>query len=202
MSSETKRPLHLPPVDFASRDIPVVRSRPTRWSRLHLRTHPPISYSPLAENRFAAPHLGTLYLGRDARTCLLEKYGDEIYGARNSGLTPTLPAADWRARRLTALAVPALKICDLTASATLAACGVDLGSLNCHELRYPQAWAKALMEHPAAFDAILYASRFTQVPCVAIYNRRSLKVKILNTHPLSSHPEGMKFLAEFQIALA
>jgi hypothetical protein len=201
MSSETKRPLHLPPVDFASRDIPVMRSRPTRWLRLHSRTYPPIFYSPLAGNRFAVPNLGTLYLGRDARTCFLEKYGDEIYGARNSGVTPTLPAADWRARRLTSIAVPALKICDLTASATLAACGVDLGSLNCHELRYPQAWARAIMEHPAAFDAILYASRFTQTPCVAIYNRRSLKTKILNAHPLSSHPDGMKFLAEFQIAL-
>ena len=178
-----------------------MRSRLTRWLRLHSRTYPPIFYSSLAGNRFAMPNLGTLYLGHDARTCFLEKYGDEIYGARNSGVPPTLPAADWRARRLTAIAVSALKICDLTASATLAACGVDLGSLNCHELRYPQAWAKAIMEHPAAFDAILYASRFTQMPCLAIYDRRSLKIKILNTHPLSSHPDGMKFLAEFQIAL-
>jgi hypothetical protein len=68
-------------------------------------------------------------------------------------------------------------------------------------LRYAQAWAKAILEHPAIFDAILYSSRFTQTPCMAIYNRRKLKTKILNSYPLSSHRDGIKFLSEFQIAL-
>jgi hypothetical protein len=145
--------------------------------------------------------MGTLYLARDARSCLLEKYGDEIYGASNQGKTPNLSASDWRDRILTVVEVPSVTVCDLTSPATLVACGVDIGTLTNPDLRFPQAWAKAIMEHPHAFDGILYSSRFTQGACLALFDRRPFKIKPLDSIPLSSHPEGMRLLSEFQIAL-
>ena len=196
-----KRPIHLPPADFASRDIPRTRKGWAKWWRLHPGTFDPVFFSPSSANRFAVPGLGTLYLGRDARSCLLEKYGDEIYGARNRGKRPELAASDWRDRILTSVGVPGMIVCDLTSAATLAACGVDTGTLTNPQLRFPQAWAKAIMEHPTRFDAILYSSRFTQGPCLALFNRRPLEIKVSPSIPLSSHPEGLKFLTEFQIAL-
>ena len=196
-----KRPVHLPPPDFASRKIPSKRKGLARWWRLHPSTYHPVFFSALSGNRFTVPGLGTLYLGCDARSCLLEKYGDEIYGARNLGKKPELAASDWRDRVLTAVGVPGIIVCDLTSAATLAACGVDTGTLTNPHLRFPQAWAKAIMEHPTGFDGILYSSRFTQGPCLALFNRRPLKIKPLQSIPLSSHPDGLKLLSEFEIAL-
>jgi hypothetical protein len=196
-----KRPVHLPSADFASRDIPRTRKGLAKWWRLHPSAFDPIFFSPSSANRFAVPGMGTLYLGRDARSCLLEKYGDEIYGAKNRGKKPELAASDWRDRILTAVGVPGIILCDLTSAATLAACGVDVGTLTNPHLRFPQAWARAIMEHPTGFDGILYSSRFTQGPCLALFDRRPLKIKPLQSIPLSSHPDGLKLLSEFQIAL-
>lgn len=196
-----KRPVHLPPADFDSRKIPFKRKGLARWWRLHSNVSHPVFFSTLSGNRFAVPGLGTLYLGGNARSCLLEKYGDEIYGARNQEKRPELAASDWRDRVLTAVGVPGIIVCDLTSAATLAACGVDMGTLANPHLRFPQAWAKAIMEHPTGFDGILYSSRFTQGPCLALFNRRPLKIKLLQSTALSAHPDGLKLLSEFQIAL-
>ncbi len=195
------RPVHLPPDGFASRDIPLARKRLGEWRRLHPGAFNPIFFSPSSGNRFAVPGMGTLYLARDARSCLMEKYGDEIYGAVNQGKKPELPASDWRDRILTIVEVPGIAVCNLTSPATLAACGVDIGTLTNPDLRFPQAWSKAIMEHPNCFDGILYSSQFTQRPCLALFDRRPIKVKALQSIPLASHPEGMKLLSEFEIAL-
>lgn len=196
-----ERPVHLPPAGFGSRDIPRTRKRLAKWRRLHPSAFSPISFSPSTANRFAVPGMGTLYFARSVRSCLLEKYGDEIYGASNQGKTPNLSASDWRDRMVAVVEVPGITVCDLTSPTTLAACGVDIGTLANPDLRFPQAWAKAIMEHANAFDGILYSSRFTQGPCLALFDRRPLKIKPFDSISLSSHPDGMRLLSEFQIAL-
>ena len=196
-----ERPVHLPSADFALRKIPFKRKALARWWRLHPSSYHPIFFSAFSGNRFAVPGMGTLYLGHDVRSCLLEKYGDEIYGARNRAHKPELAESDWRDRVLTAVAVPGIIVCDLTSSTTLVACGVDVGTLTNPHLGFPQAWAKAIMEHPTGFDGILYSSRFTQATCLALFDRRPLKIKSLQSIPLRSHADGLKLLNEFQISL-
>jgi hypothetical protein len=201
MTSPAKRPLHLPLADFSSLEIPKTRKGFRKWWRLHQGSLSPIFYSKSDANRFAVPALGTLYVGSDPQTCLLEKYGDELYGAKNRGEIPRLSATDWRDRAMTAVGIPAVYVCDLTSPETLSACRVDMGTLTHPDLIYPQAWAKAIMEHPANFDGILYLSRFTQKPCLALYPRREIEVRIINSDALAHHPDGMKLLDEFQVAL-
>ncbi len=102
---------------------------------------------------------------------------------------------------MTGVGIPAISVCDLTSPATLAASGVETGTLANPDLAYPQAWAKAIMEHPANFDGILYPSRFTHEPCLALYPRRRIEVRILGSRALADHPDGMKLLNDFRVAL-
>jgi hypothetical protein len=127
MSSKAERPTHFPGPDFPRRKIPVKNDKAREWFRLHSVAFDAIYFSTSQANRFAigaGVGGGTLYLGADPRTCLMEKYGDEIFGAQSAGHAPRLSANGWRERRLTRVSVPPLRICDLTNESTLAACGV------------------------------------------------------------------------------
>lgn len=204
MSSKELRPAHSPAPDFSSRKIPVKHGRARKWVRLHPVAFDPIYYSTALGNRFAVnPALGwgTLYVGADVRVCLMEKYGDEVFGAKNVGHQPRLSAMDWRERRISEILIPPLKICDLTNEQTLAACGVDVGTLTSVDLEHPQEWATAIMSNNAGFDAIQYASRFTLNPCLAIYNRHPLSLRVLRTESLTYLAEAMRFLEEFEVSL-
>jgi hypothetical protein len=80
---------------------------------------------------------------------------------------------------------------------------VDKASLLAADLSIPQAWGLAAQEHPAAFEAIKYASRFLDQPCLALFDRgglqAKLQVKVLGDLP--SLDAAMDWLDERKAAL-
>lgn len=197
------RPTYWPPADFEARPIPVASTKPSKWSRLHSEGFDPIYFSKNDENRYSAasaPH-GALYVGADAETCLMEIYGDRIYGFKQKGEPVVLSDADWRTRHATRLAVPPLKLCDFTDRKTLQECGVDSASLMSSDLTVPQAWGSAVMAHPLQFDGIQFRSRFTNGLCLAIFERkRGIKISD-KLGPITKMAEGDHLLDRFKIAL-
>jgi hypothetical protein len=81
--------------------------------------------------------------------------------------------------------------------------GVDKASLLASDLSLPQAWGFAVQQHPAAFEAIKYPSRFVNLPCLALFDRGgtadSLKVKSLGG--LSGLDAAVEWLHERRTAL-
>jgi len=55
---------------------------------------------------------------------------------------------------------------------------VDKASLLAADLSIPQAWGLAVQGHPAGFEAIKYASRFLDQPCLALFERGGLQPKL------------------------
>ena len=80
---------------------------------------------------------------------------------------------------------------------------VDKASLMAADLGIPQAWGLAVQQHPAAFEAIKYSSRFLDQPCLALFDRgglpTKLQVKVLG--PLSRLDAALDWLEERNAAL-
>jgi hypothetical protein len=49
--------------------------------------------------------------------------------------------------------------------------GVDKASLLAADISIPQRWGLAVQQHPAAFEAIKFSSRFVNQPCLALFDR-------------------------------
>jgi hypothetical protein len=197
------RPVYRPPADFNSRDILLTEIESSEWFRLHPGNFDPIRFSKSDESRFSPSGgpCGALYLGADPETCILEKFGDIIYGYRQRGKQVVLADAVWRSRELTQLVLPGIKVCDLTNATTLQQCGVDASALMLPDLAVPQAWGVALMNHPNNFDGILYLSRFTQAHCLAIFDRAPRIEQPRRLGLLANHEGGAQVLKRFEIAL-
>jgi hypothetical protein len=198
-----RRPVYLPPKDFGSRAIPAKPQKATEWFRLYPKGSHPVYFSKNENHRYSplAGPCGVLYVGADPETCIMEIYGDRIYGFRRRNQKVELPDSDWRSRHLALLAVPALTICDLTDRKTLQECRVDAAALVHPRLAVPQAWAIAIMQHPANFAGIRFQSRFTNGPCLALFDRASgVKVK-RKLGALPARPEGAQIIDRFEVAL-
>jgi hypothetical protein len=161
------RPIHLPPKKFGSLALEPTNLPAGIWFRIFNRPFDPIHFNNRPGNRFT-PVDGkykVLYVADQPRTCFLETFGDELYGGNNR-----IALSRWQSRSLAHLACPALRVCDLTSDPTLTRLGIEKGSLYATNLSVPQAWSKAIMEHPAGFQGIQYASRFCEGRCLAIFD--------------------------------
>jgi len=80
---------------------------------------------------------------------------------------------------------------------------VDRASLLAADLSIPQAWSLAVQEHPAGFEAIKYASRFLDQPCLALFNRGGLqsKLRVQTLGMLSDLDAAVAWLDERNAAL-
>ena len=197
------RPVYPPPADFGKREIPVASGKPFALYRLFPGGFDPIYYSRSDENRYSGSKspCGALYGGADLETCLMETYGDRIYGFRQGNEQVMLPDADWRTRRAALLSIPPVKLCDFTQRKTLQACGVDAASLMSPDLAVPQAWGTAVMDHPSRFDGIRFTSRFTHGVCVALFDRVTGVKVSRDLGPIAKLPEGDRILDRFKVAL-
>ncbi len=177
-SSGSSRPIYFPDSDFSRRKIPVTRQPAQEWFRVHRSDLPAIQFGIHAHHRFSHPKslFPVLYLGGSVPTCLWEYFGDEMFG-RNR----VISAGRWDGCSLSRVDVPQLGVCALGRAKTRDAMGVDKGSLLASDLNVPQSWALAIQEHPLAFGAIKYNSRFIDKPCLALFDRSGLRAMLRET---------------------
>jgi len=196
-----RRPLYHPAADFNQRIIPATWQPQRAWFRVHRSGAPALGCAIHSHHRFSHPSspFPLLYLGATIATCLWEYFVDDIL----PGGKRVISAGKWNGCSLSRIAVPELKICAVTQGATRDAMGVDRASLLAEDLGVPQAWGLAVQQHPAAFQAIKYSSRFIDQACLALFDRAGLAAQLRDTllGPLSGLDAVVDWLDERKAAL-
>lgn len=199
MAGTIHRPIRLPGKELTERELPVWEGGVT-FVRVHETGRSPCFFSRNPAHRYSPVEgLWTVcYVAETVETCLWERFGDDVLspGARVS-------RSLWMTRSVTRGRVDGLRICDLTEAVVRECCRVDLSALQHTDLSIPQAWSRALQEHPARFDALRYGSRFDGGACLALFGREGLehRVRLEGTVALAMMEEGERFLDERGIAL-
>ncbi len=173
--SPPARVLLRPGPDFATKTIPATRQPTRSWFRVHRAGAPALDFGIHAFHRFSHAQCPypLLYVGPNIQTCLWEVFGDDVF----QGLR-TIAASKWTGRRVSRIAVPELKVCAISTEKTRDAMGVEKGSLLTADFTITQEWGLAMQQHPAAFQAIKYTSRFVDQPCLALFDRDGLKSRL------------------------
>lgn len=192
------RPLRLPSSNFSACALPSTHLESATWYRLHPAAYSPLFFSKNINHRFSHPKapLGCLYVGQEVTTCLWERFGDRLFDERR-----TLPRSLWEAMVISEIAVPALDVCDFTRVATRSELSVDLSALMHTDLSVPQVWGKAIQEHPSSLLGIRYLSRFTERPCLVLFDRPGLVLESKKLCSLSHCLAAARFLDHNQVAL-
>jgi hypothetical protein len=199
MSGSIHRPVRVPGRDFDEREIPVLEAS-VSFLRVHETGRTPLYFSRNAAHRYSHPDgpLAVCYVAETVETCLWERFGDDV-------LSEGAPVSRsvWMSRSVTWGTVEVLRICDLTQAVVRSACRVDLSALHHTDLSIPQAWSKALQEHPAQFEGLRYLSRFDQGVCLALFGRSGIesRISLRRTEALGALEEGDSFLNSHRVAL-
>ena len=77
--------------------------------------------------------------------------------------------------------IPPLYLCDLSKVSTRSAVTVDLTALMNDDIAIPQGWGLQIQLHPSRVPAIKFRSRFTDVACLALFDRGSTKSSLRET---------------------
>ena len=195
-----RRAVYKPAADFARRKIPVSILNGGVLLRLHVTDRQALFFGRRAGNRFTPENSprGVMYLGEDLETCIFEVFGDEMLEKRC-----LVRAFRWMNYSVSKIAYPELRVCDFTDAVTNTAAGVDLASLMAQDLEVPQAWSRAVMNHPSGFQAIRYACRFTGRHSLALFDLpevcASLRAEMIG--PLHAMSEAGKFLDRYEVAI-
>ncbi|HWQ92678.1 MAG TPA: RES domain-containing protein [Clostridia bacterium] len=194
------RPLRLPPADLARRALPRTRQPARAWFRVHSRSYSAIYFSRNPGHRYshpACPH-ATLYLGQDAKTCVWERFGDNIFDSNY-----TLPKTLWDDCVISYVEVPDLQLCDLSRVLTRSAVMVDIAALMSPDLAVPQAWGLEIQQHPSQVPAVKFLSRFTNEACLALFDRPPVasRLKEKRIGPLSTFDPALEWLTENNVGL-
>ena len=192
---------HLTPgADFNQRAIPVTRQPQSTWFRVHKSGSPATLFGKFPHHRFSHPNspFRLLYVGASIQTSLWEYFGDDVFQGQR-----VISAAKWGGCSLSQILAPELKVCAVSLERTRGAMSVDKASLMAADLSVPQAWALAVQEHPAAFEAIKYSSRFLDQTCLAIFDRGGLhaKLQVKKLGALSNLNAAVDWLDERKAAL-
>jgi hypothetical protein len=194
------RAQYQPGTDFHQRVIPVTRQPQRAWFRVHKSGAPALLFERLPHHRFSHANCPypLLYVGASIPTCLWEYFGDDVFHGQR-----VISAAKWNGCCLSQIVVPELKVCAVSLERTREAMGVDKASLMEADLNIPQAWGLAVQEHPAAFEALKYSSRFLDQPCLALFGRGNLPVRIQAKAlgPLNNLEAAVAWLEERKAAL-
>ena len=167
-----------PPSDLAGRDLrsAIVHPVLSGWRISHEKA-PLVDWSASGEARFSHPGhpFKVLYLGMSKETCFWERFGEDI---RDQPLDARAISPKILGERVwktwTIGAGDGLRCLDVSDMKTLRAIGAD-GATFLASYGITQAWSKALMEHPAGLDGLVYASRLNAPDrCLAIFGRPAL----------------------------
>ena len=187
------RPPDIPRVNAATLDVAeltvggLLRIGPARFPSL-------VYFGREAHYRFDAPDgsYGVMYAALDFTTCFAEVL------LRDSLLAdpkPTLFESDL-ARLVVATFGPVrrrLRLARLLGP--MPNLGIDAQISAYHDYSVTRAWSKALHDHPAAVDGLVFASRMNSPALsVAIFERASKGLRERNRVPLLFHP-GFKAIA-------
>lgn len=194
----------LPPADLHLRHIPEkqLNLAAVDLFRIHRNIHNPIFYNRKAtsEMRFrwdsAIDAFGVLYAAPELVTCLAEAViRTKLQG---SLLIEEQELEERVYSRFRCATQPVLKLVDLTID--LFAIGADMQICSTNSYDVPNRWSDALFTHPSKFDGIYYASRYTNRPAVAIFDRVRLDQRGASVR-LSGTQEVADFLDAYNIAL-
>jgi hypothetical protein len=193
------KPLRLPPKDLSRLTLEAKTLAVEGWIRLHLPGRA-VLFTKNPEHRFTPvdTKYGVLYIAQDEETAALEVYGDRLYRRKQGRIDKN----DWEARQFSKLALPAVKVADLTYGAMPTA-RVDLTALTHRSRSVTHAWGAAVMNHPGGFHGLLYLSRFTGKICVALFAVPGDPTPVVSGSPFSFHsrPIAYKLEKNFEIAL-
>lgn len=189
-----------PGADFNQRSIPETRQPRCIWLRVHKSGSPAVQFGKSSHHRFSHPNcpFPLLYVGATIQSCLWEVFGDDVFQGKRA-----IPSGKWNGCCLSQIVVPELNVCAVSLERTRSAMGVDKASLMAADLGIPQARGLAVQEHPAGFEAIKYASRFLDQPCLALFDRGGLPSKLQEKTlgALSSLAAAVDWLDEQNAAL-
>jgi hypothetical protein len=200
-----------PPADLLSRDLTDrLVDVAGEFVRISHEKAPLLDWSDSEGARFSKPGLPckVLYVANTKETCFWERFGEEI---RDQSLDKRGISAKLLAERVwkgvSIAPGNAARCLDLRDAETLRRIGADGGTFFA-TYDVTQAWAEALMAHPAGIDGLLYTSRLnTPEGCVALFGKprflttpSPVEVTVLSVRPLDD-PEFLTLLARERIAV-
>ena len=104
---------------------------------------------------------------------------------------------------ISSIKLPLLSVCDLGRTGVRNALKVDITALMSYDLSVPQAWGLAFQQHSANFMGIKFNSRFTNRPCIALFDRNNLKGSLNEKRigALTGFDEALEWLEKFEVQL-
>lgn len=168
----------LPPPDFDKRDLPTVALALSvePLYRIHRTIHGPVFFNrpSLTQTtyRFDSPDnaYGVLYAAETLEVCLQETLiRDSFHGQSLPFLIDEQEVAARAFSRLYTESGKPLLLADLTSGLTWL--GGDARIWTTADYTGPNQWSKAVHDHPHNFDGMLFISRFSQQPAIAIFDR-------------------------------
>jgi len=203
MSSDrasARRDSYLPGSDFNGLSIPMSRQPKRHWFRVHRSELPAIDFGIRSHHRFSHPEsrFPLLYVGPSLSTCLWEYFGDDVFRGRQ-----VLSKVKWDGCSLSRIEVPQLRVCSMTDGRTREAMRVDASAVHDADLQVPQSWSLAIQRHRSGFEAIQYLSRFSDEPCLAMFDRSGIRDRLKETPmgSLNELDEAVQWLTERGAAL-
>jgi hypothetical protein len=161
----------LPPADLAARELPVITCAGIYWRFTHEKA-PAVEWDSRATSRFSHPDhpCPVLYLGDHRFVGFWERFGDDLLDMRPSHRAIARMLIEervWKRFKVT----ESLRMLDVRSPEALRAISADDGTFR-SSYAITQPWGRALMEHPAELDGLIYQSRLDPPHhCLAIFGR-------------------------------
>jgi hypothetical protein len=139
-----------------------------------------------------------MYVGVSLSTCLWEYFGDDVFRGRQ-----VISRVKWDGCSLSRIEVAQLRVCSMGDGRTREAMRVDVSAVYDADLQIPQSWSLAIQRHPSGFEAIRYLSRFSDEPCLAVFDRSGIQDRLKETPmgSLNELDEAVQWLTERGAAL-
>lgn len=166
---------HNPSSDFSSRALPIRQTDELKVHelvRIHASSYSPIFFGKSGNNRWddSLARFGVLYAGADDYCAFIETFG------HTTGVN-LIEESDLDAKSMSFIPIKkSLQLVDLTGNG-LAKIGADSRLCVC-DIEISKKWSRALFDHPAEPDGILYGSRHDPSrQAIAVFERAKPKLR-------------------------